>query len=385
MKSKLIRITTVPLSLEKLLEGQLSFMKQFFEVTAVSSEKEQLLTFGKQEGVTTFYLPLTRKITPFKDIRSVWRLYRFLKRETPQIVHTHTPKAGIVGMMAAYLAKVPFRLHTVAGLPLMEATGLKRVVLNAVERWTYRFSTRVYSNSKGLYDIILAEKLISKNKLKIIGNGSSNGIDANYFSKKHFSEEEITNKKIELGISENEFVFVFVGRIVKDKGINEMVAVFTKLQNSHPKISLVLVGPLESDLNPISSKTTKEISVNSKIFWTGYQNDVRLFLAIGNVFVFPSYREGFPNVVMQAGAMDLPAIVSDINGCNEIIHQHENGIIIPRKNETALFDAMEKLLIDKKLYNTLKQKSRSMILNRYNRQDMWQSILNEYRILQYNL
>ena len=173
---KLVRITTVPISLEKLLEGQLAYMSNYFEVIAISAEKERLENYGEKEKVRVFPLELTRKITPIKDIAAVFKLYRFLKKEKPSIVHTHTPKAGIVGMTAAWFAGVPNRLHTVAGMPLMEASGFKRKVLNFVEKLTYRFATEVYPNSKGLYDFIIAENFTKASKLSIIGNGSSNGI-----------------------------------------------------------------------------------------------------------------------------------------------------------------------------------------------------------------
>ena len=180
-KSKLIRITTIPLSLEKLLENQLKFMKRFFEVTAVSSDDQRLQEFGNKQGVDTFHVDLTRQITPIKDLKAVVELYKFLKKEKPSIVHTHTPKAGIVGMLAARFANVPIRMHTVAGLPLMESSGMKRSVLNIVEKLTYSCATNVYPNSKGLKEFIIKEKLTSKNKLKILGNGSSNGIDTTIF------------------------------------------------------------------------------------------------------------------------------------------------------------------------------------------------------------
>src|SRR5690606_1677443 len=147
---KLIRITTIPLSLEKLLEGQLTYMNNFYDVTAVSAEKERLEKYGSDNGVKTFWVEMTRAITPVTDIKSVWKLYRFFKREKPLIVHTHTPKAGVVGMLAAKMAGVPLRLHTVAGLPLLETTGTKRKILNVVEKLTYRFANRIYPNSSGL-------------------------------------------------------------------------------------------------------------------------------------------------------------------------------------------------------------------------------------------
>src|SRR5690606_28684085 len=174
---KLIRITTIPLSLEKLLEGQLTYMNNFYDVTAISAEKERLEKYGRDNGVKTFWVEMTRAITPVTDLKSVWKLYRFLKREKPLIVHTHTPKAGIVGMLAAKMAGVPLRLHTVAGLPLLETNGFKRTILNFVEKATYQMATNVYPNSIGLKNIILQEGFTRENKLKVLGKGSSNGID----------------------------------------------------------------------------------------------------------------------------------------------------------------------------------------------------------------
>ena len=384
-KPKLVRITTVPISLEKLLEGQLRFMKNYFEVIAISSDKPRLEKYGKEEGVKTFYLTLTRKITPFKDVIAVWKLYKFLKKEKPEIVHTHTPKAGIVGMLAAYLANIPNRLHTIAGLPLLETKGIKRKILNIVEKLTYRFATKVYPNSKGLQNIILSEKLTNPSKLKIIGNGSSNGIDTSYFSKTHFSEEQISQKKKELQIPENEFVFIFIGRIVSDKGINELIEAFVKLQNYSPLTthhsSLLLVGPFEDDLDPLSKKTISEINNNPKIITIGYQEDVRIYYALANALVFPSYREGFPNVVMQAGAMELPSIVTNINGCNEIIEEDENGLIIPVKNSEVLQQKMEELLQKPELAKKMSATSRGVITEKYKREYIWKELLSEYNSL----
>jgi len=380
-KLKLVRITTVPFSLEKLLDGQLRFMSSYYEVTAISSERERLKAYGKLEGVPVFYLSLTRKITPIQDLKAVWKLYVFLKKEAPHIVHTHTPKAGIVGMLAAYLAKVPHRLHTVGGLPLMEATGLKRRLLNGVEKATYKLATRVYTNSKGLHGFIISKGFISSPKLKIIGRGSSNGIDTNYFSSTHFSEEAIIYKRNQLHIPLIDFVFVFVGRIVRDKGINEMVHAFVTLLASHPNSTLLLVGPFENDLNPISKNTVHQIENHPKIITTGFQEDVRIYLALSNALVFPSYREGFPNVVMQAGAMGLPSIVSDINGCNEIIEEGVNGLIHPPKNREALANAMLKILNDNALNQKLKEGARKKITDYYERKEIWNKLLEEYQNL----
>ena len=380
---KLIRITTVPISFKVLLKGQLRFMaSNGFDVKGVSSEGEELREVRENEGIVMEAINMSRKITPFQDLKSLWEMWNFLRKEKPQIVHTHTPKAGIIGMLAARLAGVPYRLHTVAGLPLMEATGTKRKILNFVEKLTYSSATRVYPNSKGLYDFILQNNFTQSNKLKIIANGSSNGINTTFFSPEQVSETEKAALREKLNIQPDDFVFVLVGRIVSDKGINELIKAFSELQtaenNELTGIKLLLVGGLESDLDPLNPETLVEINQNKDIISVGFQQDVRPFFAISDALAFPSYREGFPNVVMQAGAMGLPSIVSDINGCNEIIVEGENGLIIPPKNVEKLKEKMLTLARDKNLYIKLKENSRRMIENRYEQSVVWKALLEEY-------
>jgi len=379
MRKILIRSTTVPISLEKLLSGQLQFMSSYYDVIAVSSDQQNLEKLGKSQNVVVFPLEMTRQITPLKDVLAVVKLYFFLKKTQPFIVHTHTPKAGIVGMLAAKLARVPVRLHTVAGLPLLETSGFKRKILNQIEKLTYRCATKVYPNSNGLLAIIQQNNFCKSEKLKVIANGSSNGIDTDYFNPNLILEEQKNALKNELSIQETDFVFLFVGRLVKDKGINELVLAFEKLQLENPNIKLLLVGGFEDDLDPLLPTTVNSINANASIISVGFQNDVRPYFAISNSLVFPSYREGFPNVVLQAGAMQLPSIVSDINGCNEIIEDHCNGLIIPVKNENALFDAMKKMANETSLVAEMKSKCRQMIVSKYDQKLVWEAILAEYR------
>lgn len=378
MQPKLIRITTVPISLKLLLKGQLRFMQEHgFEVIGISSNEPELQDVHQKEGVSVIALAMTRTISPLKDLKSLWIFYRLCRKEKPLIVHAHTPKAGIVAMFGARLANVPIRLHTVAGLPLMEVTGLKRRVLDAVEKLTYRCATRVYPNSQGLYRFIIDHNLTSADKLKVLGSGSSNGIDTSYFNTNQVTEEQKAELKRELNISPTDFVFLFVGRLVGDKGINELVEAFSKMQGYNTK--LLLVGLLEADLDPLKEETLHEIDLNPNIITVGFQKEVRPYFAISDTLVFPSYREGFPNVVMQAGAMELPSIVSNINGCNEIIIEGENGMIIPSKDSEALLNAMSLLREDKCLYQKLRCNSRKLIESRYQQSVVWEAILQEYR------
>ena len=385
IKKKLIRITTVPISLDKLIEGQMAFMKKSYDVVAISSSGEVLSRVAKKEGVRVIAVEMSRKTTPIKDIIAVLKLYTYLKKEKPQIVHTHTPKAGIVGMLASYLANVPNRLHTVAGLPLLESKGVKRSLLNFVEKLTYACATKVYPNSFGLKAIIIEAQFCKVSKLKVLANGSSNGIDTSSFNPANFSKEQNKILRKELALAEEDFVFIFVGRLVRDKGINELVAAFEKLSTENKKVKLLLVGPFEEELDPLEAQTNGIINENEKIISVGFQNDVRPYFAIADALVFPSYREGFPNVVLQAGAMGLPSIVSDINGCNEIIKEEENGLIISVKNAEAIYKAMKRLIENPALKNKLQNNARNMITEVYEQKVVWNALLKEYKSLEKNV
>lgn len=379
---KILRITTVPISLMNLLKGQPKFMSQYYKVVGVTSPGDEIDTIINDEGISVIAVEMTRTISPIKDLVSLFKIYKIIKKEKPFIVHSHTPKAGTLGMMAAKLAGVPNRLHTIAGLPLLEATGPKRKLLDVVEKITYACATKIYPNSLGLKDIIIQNKYTKPSKLKVIAKGSSNGIDANHFSIKNISVETISTLREELHINKSDVVFVFVGRLVTDKGINELISAFKRLSIKNPNIKLLLVGTFESDLDPLKGKTLNEIENNSNIIHVGWQTDVRPYFAISNALVFPSYREGFPNVVMQAGAMDLPSIVTDINGCNEIIKHNINGLVIPPKNESELFIAMQYLIENPEKSQKMAKASRKIIYANYQREVIWNALLKEYNNLE---
>ena len=376
---KLVRITTVPLSLEKLLEDQPQYFAQFYDVTLISSDQERLERLGKAQGVATYAIPLTRTISPFHDLRCLYQMFRFFKREKPDIVHTHTPKAGIIGMLAAYMARVPVKMHTVAGLPLMEAKGFKRRLLMAVEKITYRCADWVYPNAQGLLSFIEENQMCSSSKIKILGKGSSNGIDTAFFDPIQIPKAETNTLKVNLKIAPEDFVFSFVGRLVGDKGVNELVEAFVLLSEQYPNIKLLLVGPEEKALDPLNRETTKHISAHPSIISVGYQNDIRPYLAVSDCFVFPSYREGFPNVVLQAAAMEVPCIVSNINGCNEIIQDQKNGWWVPPKSVTPLVQTMQDALTNSVKRKAFKKQLRPQIIAHYGRQHFWELLKKEYQ------
>jgi glycosyltransferase involved in cell wall biosynthesis len=364
-----------------LLKGQLGFMNRFFDVSGVTSyDQKHFNEVVAREGVAMKAIEMKRTIAPVQDLVSLWKLYRHIKKLKPYIVHTHTPKAGLIGMLAARLASVPVRLHTVAGMPLIETTGAKRMLLNIIERLTYSCAHRVYPNSNGLATIIRENNFCSPKKLKIIAGGSSNGINT-----AHFSPSLDVSQKMEfrsrLGISKDAVLYCFVGRLCTEKGIRELVEAFIQLQLRHENadVKLLLVGPFEKENGELPAQAVQQIENTPNIVSVGRHDDIRPYLEISDVFVFPSYREGFPNVVLQAGAMELPCIVSDINGCNEIIIQNYNGLIVPVKNTERLLDEMEQLLLSSALRRKLASVARKNVQEKYDQQMIWEALLAEYQ------
>lgn len=374
--SKIIRTATVALSLDVLLKGQLAFLQNYYEVVAVSGQDEHLETVRTREKVRIETVAMQRNISPVKDLISLVHLYRLFKREKPQIVHSITPKAGLLSMIAAKYAGVPVRMHTFTGLIFPSKSGFLQKVLVFMDKVLCYHATHIYPEGLGVKNDLQLYNITSK-PLTVIANGNVNGIDTAYFDINALSENHLKELKNLHQVATSDFVFVFVGRLVGDKGINELVEAFKTL--AKPNVKLLLVGPYEQELDPLLSQTLDEVKSNPNIVEVGFQQDVRPYFAIADALVFPSYREGFPNVVMQAAAMGLPSIVTDINGCNEIIIEKENGLIIPVKSTFAIHEAMHKMIEDQELYNYLKGNSRKRIVENYDQKVVWNAILQEYK------
>lgn len=376
MKTKIIRTSTVPVSLNHLLKGQLRFLNQHFEVVAVSGEDAHLQAVAEREQIRVVPLKMERAIRPFQDLLSLWQLFWLFKKERPQIVHSITPKAGLLSMLAAKMAGVPIRMHTFTGLIFPSRSGFMQKLLIKMDQLLCWAATNIYPEGNGVKLDLINYGITSK-PLKVLANGNVNGIDLEFFSCTQIYSEQKEQLRQELVLQPNDFVFIFVGRLVGDKGINELIEAFFKLQT--PNSKLLLVGSFESELDPLQPETLKVIETHPNIISVGFQSDVRPYFAVSDCLVFPSYREGFPNVVMQAGAMGLPSIVTDINGCNEIIVEGENGTIIPVKNIEAIKTAMQKMMNNKEFYLKLKENARPMIQSRYEQRVVWEALLEEYR------
>lgn len=374
-KIKLFRISTVPTTLESLLNDQLRMLNEHYEVVAVSSPGKEMQVLWEREGIRTIEVPMERRISPIKDFISLIRMIRVFAKERPYMVHSMTPKAGLISMLAGWMTRVPVRMHTFTGLVFPTATGWKQRLLMCTDWLTCACATHVNPEGEGVKRDLMTYG-ITKKPLQIIGNGSICGVDMAYFDR-----TESVMKQAVAYREEGCFTFCFVGRIVRDKGINELVSAFVRLHEKYPQVRLLLVGPFEKKLDPVLPETEKAIQNHPAIRFMGFQPDVRPFLVASGTLVLPSYREGFPNVVLQAGAMGLPSIVTDINGCNEIIIPNENGVIIPSKDEEALYQAMENFLFYPEEIQRMAKKARPLIASRYDRKVLWEALLKAYKRL----
>lgn len=371
-KRKIIRAVTVADSLI-FIEPSVLPLKDKYEVQILSSPGERLNQMGVKYGVKIHPLYMFRRISPFQDLKSLYKLIRLFRRESPDIVHSMTPKAGLLCMLAAWITRVPRRVHTFTGLVWPTSSGISRRILMCTDWLTCACATHVIPEGQGVLNDL--QKYITKKPMRVLGYGNVCGIDLKRFSRTDKVMEIAKNIRVN-GV----FSFLFVGRIVKEKGINELVMAFDELNKKYPATRLFLVGNYEADLGPLNPDTINKINSNSAINAVGakYGNELLAYYAASDCFVFPSYREGFPNVVIEAGAMGLPSIVTDINGSRDIIVDGKNGIIIPSKNYVALYNSMEQMILDKELRRCLASNAREMIERRYEQSFVTGCLLDFY-------
>lgn len=379
---KLIRITTVPMALRYLLPGQMQFMHQNgFEVLMISADGAELNDVIKNEECRHIIVPMTRQITPLHDLKCLIQLIKIFKKEKPDIVHSHTPKAGLLGMIAAKICGVKIRIHTVAGMPLMVEKGFKLQLLKFIEKLTYSAANYVWPNSKSLYNYIVENKFTNPAKLNIIGKGSTNGINISRFNKAVLEEKTILDIKNSINYSQQFVYLLCIGRLVADKGIVELVNVFLSLQKKHTNLKLILVGDYEEELDPLPAAIMRQIKTNKNILHIKWTQQVEYFMHIANYFVFPSHREGFPNVLLQAGAMALPVICSRIPGNIDIVENNKTGLIFETEKHQQMEEQIEYAINNTEEMQIMANRLLQIIQKDYQRENIWQNILSSYKSL----
>ena len=373
MKQKFFIVTTVPHTL-LFFKGQIQILKKLFDVTLISSPGSKLNYMQELEKVPTHGLEIKRNISLINDLKSLYHLVLLFKKTKPHVVHGNTPKGGLLSMLAAFICRVPKRIYCIHGLRYQGNTGIKGSILKAMERFTCFLASDIVTVSFGVAKTLKKDS-ITKKKVSVLANGSINGINSEYFAPGSINSNSL---KEEIGLKKGNLVFGFVGRLVKDKGTNELIEAFVKLSEKYSHIRLLLVGGEEENLDPLLPITKKHLVNHPYIKSVGIQEDIRPYLDLMDIFTFPSYREGFGVSIMEAASMGIPAISSDTTGCNEIIQDGYNGILIPPRSTDHLKNAMELLINNPELKNKLAAVTRPYILEKYDQQLVWNAVNDFY-------
>jgi glycosyltransferase involved in cell wall biosynthesis len=376
MKDLFYIITTVPVSLV-FFSGQVQILKSKFDVEVVSSSGEFLTEFSNTETVKSHVVEMERDISIIKDLKSLFEMIRLFSRKKPSFIHGNTPKAGLISMISGWLTGVPRRIYYIHGLRYQGAIGLKKLLLMVMEKVSCRLATHVFAVSQGVKDTLYNDNITNK-PVNLIGFGSINGIDEHDFSS---NNQSIPTININNRIAATDFVYGFIGRLVADKGINELVSAFLAINSKYENTRLVLVGPYEGHLSRLDVQTQNSIEQHPNIIRYDWQSDVRPFYKLMDIFVFPSYREGFGVSLIEALSMEVPVICSDISGCDEIIKDNETGILVPKFSIDGLAKAMISLMGDKKKRLKLAKKGRSEVIRKYKRTKVCENTLAAYRSL----
>lgn len=370
---KIFRISTVPTSMNNFCKGFLAQLSKEYDVVAISSAGNALKEIEERENIRTIPIRMERRISIFRDFISLITLVKLFMNEKPDLIHSMTPKAGLLSMVAGFLTRVPIRIHTFTGLVFPTKKGFVKYILILMDKITCWCATYINPEGEGVKTDL---KRITNKPLHIIGNGNVRGVDMNYYSQKE------SLLKLSKSLREdNTKIFCYVGRIVHDKGINELVEAFSKLVKEFSNIKLFLIGDYEDKIDPILPITRQRIEQIREIEFCGYQNDVRPWLLASDYFVLPSYREGFPNSVLEAGAMGLPCIVTNINGSNEIIENGINGEIVEPKDAEQLYRKMREWLLNPEKVEEMAKNARGIVESKFEQQCLWDNIQKTYKEL----
>jgi glycosyltransferase involved in cell wall biosynthesis len=372
---------TVPWSLF-LFRGQARVLRESgLDVTIIYSPGELLDAFGRDEGVATCDVPMRRAISPLHDLGAIARLARTLRAIRPDIVHAHTPKGGLIGMIAAWLTRSPVRIYHIRGLPYMTTPGWRGRVMRWSEWISCRLAHRVFCVSHSIREVAVRDGLCPPGKIVVFLGGSGNGVDASgRFNPDRFSAEDRVAARAALGIGADDLVIGYVGRLVRDKGVEELAEAWLGLRKRYPDAHLLLVGPEEAK-DAISPETLSRFRDDPRVHLVGDVADPSCFYAAMDIVALPTYREGFPNVPLEAAAMQLPVVATDVPGCVDAVEGDVTGTLVPPRDAGALRDALAHYLDDSPLRQQHGAAGRERVLRRFRQEDLWAEYRAEYERL----
>jgi glycosyltransferase involved in cell wall biosynthesis len=372
---------TIPMSLS-FLRGQVDVMRERgFDVHAIASPGEELDAFGEQYRVRVHAVEMKRRISPLHDLSAVVKLIRVLRKVRPHIVHAHTPKGGLLGMVAARAAAVPVRVYQMRGLPLMGAAWPKSEVLRWAELVSCGVAHSVLCNSRSLREVAIEQGICAPTKISVLANGSGQGVDAvGRFDPDRYDEDSRLKLRAELGIPSGATVLGYVGRIVRDKGIVELGAAWARLREAHPDLHLLMVGPFEPQ-DPIPTELRMLLESDPRAHLLGANWNTPPLYSIMDVLALPTYREGFPNVPLEAAAMEVPVVATRIPGCVDAVEDQVTGTLVPARDARTLVAAIEAYLNSPDLRRLHGAAGRRRVLRDFRQECVWEAIYQEYRRL----
>jgi glycosyltransferase involved in cell wall biosynthesis len=373
---RVVHVMTVPASLY-FLSGQIGYLRaRGFELHAISSPGEYLEPFGAQEGIPVHAVAMTRAISPLRDLRALWRLWRLLRDLSPDVVHAHTPKGGLLGTIAAALAGVRGRVYHVRGLPFLTASGWRRRLLVAAEWTSCALAHRVLAVSHSMRAIAVEKGICPPEKIAVLAGGSGNGVDATgRFVPQPPAVRRETRAR--LGLPQNALVIGFVGRVVREKGVVELATAWRALREAQPRAFLLVVGRLDVE-DAIPADVRAELERDARVRLAGVDPNTPPLYAAMDVVALPTYREGFPNVALETAAMALPIVATNVPGCVDAVVDGTTGALVPARDAGALRDALLRYLGDGALRAAHGAAARRRVLARFRREAIWAALAEEY-------
>ncbi len=377
-KVKLLHITTVPETFH-LFRGQIAYMKaRGYDIHALASPGEWVKKIINREKIPFHTVQMPRRITPVQDILAIWQIWQQIHSVRPHIVHSHTPKGGLLGTIAATLARVPVRVYHIRGLPMMTATGYKRTLLSWSEKVSCLLAHRVICVSHSIREVAINEGFCPQEKITVLLGGSSNGVDARgWFNPANLEPDARKQVRQEYGIPDEAIVVGFVGRVVRDKGIEELVAAWKILRAEFPNLHLLVVGFFEPQ-DPISHQAKEIIQTDVRIHMTGEKDNLPPHYAAMDLLTLPTYREGLPNVTLEAAAMKLPVVATKIPGCIDAVQDGVTATLVPSHNEKALAQGIRNYIVNSQLRQQHGLAGRDWVLQNFCQEDIWQALDREY-------
>lgn len=377
---KIARIATVPYSIATQIGDQVAYLRDLgMQVVIITGDGPELARFPFSESLRHECIEIHRSINIGKDIVAAVKLFFAFRKHQFMIIHSITPKAGLLTAVAGFFARVPIRIHTFTGQPWVNKKGMIRLITRFCDRLIGLLNTKCYADSKSQKDFLIAERIVAKDKIDVIGAGSLAGVDLTRFDPSRWNHEEKIRLRIDHQISQDAKVITFVGRIAKEKGIVELTEAVYSLLQSNYNIDLLLIGPLDQERGGKGSLTIDQLSKSSRIHYIGYTDAPESYLSISDIFCLPSYREGFGTVVIEAAAMGVPCVGSRIYGLTDAVQDGQTGILVPPQDAEALKKGLKQLLDNPERIKQMGLNARERVIKEFDTR-----IINEKTAMEYS-